>query len=168
MARRSDIDWERVERLYIAGQLTIRQIADECGVSHQAITKRAKREWWQRGSREHSKPIARPAADRVKPVPCSGDGVCEGLDGFIYVFYVDAGDDRFYKIGRAKNPIHRRAEHQVSMPLPLMIACCYFTPNVIGEERHLHAMFANSRVRGEWFRMSDDDLSVVAARSRLV
>lgn len=48
MARRSDIDWERVERLYVAGQLTIRQIADECGVHTSSIVSKAKRDGWQR------------------------------------------------------------------------------------------------------------------------
>jgi len=48
MARRNDIDWERVQRLYVAGQLTIRQIADECDVTHQSITKKARKEGWHR------------------------------------------------------------------------------------------------------------------------
>lgn len=48
MARRSDIDWERIERLYVAGQLTIRQIADECGVSDSQIRARAKKNEWRR------------------------------------------------------------------------------------------------------------------------
>lgn len=48
MARRSDIDWERVQRLYVAGQLTIRQIADECGVSDSQVRARAKKEGWSR------------------------------------------------------------------------------------------------------------------------
>ena len=48
MGRRSDIDWEQVERLYIAGQLTIRQISDECGVSDSQIRSKAKKEGWQR------------------------------------------------------------------------------------------------------------------------
>lgn len=48
MARRSDIDWERVERLYVAGQLTIRQIADECGVSDSQVRARAKKAGWAR------------------------------------------------------------------------------------------------------------------------
>lgn len=48
MGRRSDIDWEKIERLYVAGQLTIRQISDECGVAHQSITKKARKEGWQR------------------------------------------------------------------------------------------------------------------------
>ena len=48
MARRSDIDWERVERLYIAGQLTIRQIADDCGIHTSSIVSKAKKLGWQR------------------------------------------------------------------------------------------------------------------------
>ena len=48
MGRRSDIDWEAVERLYVAGQLTIRQIANECGISTTAITDHAKADGWKR------------------------------------------------------------------------------------------------------------------------
>lgn len=48
MARRSDIDWEKIERLYLAGQLTIRQIADEGGVAPSAITRKAKKDGWSR------------------------------------------------------------------------------------------------------------------------
>lgn len=48
MGRRNDIDWEKIERLYVAGQLTIRQISEECGVTHQSITKKARKESWQR------------------------------------------------------------------------------------------------------------------------
>ncbi len=52
MGRRSDIDWERVERLYIAGQLTIRQIAAECGVNQSSITLKARTQGWQRNISE--------------------------------------------------------------------------------------------------------------------
>ncbi len=48
MARRSDIDWEHVERLYRAGQLTIKQIAEACKVSDSQIRARAKRHGWTR------------------------------------------------------------------------------------------------------------------------
>lgn len=48
MARRSDIDWERIQRLYVAGQLTIKQIADECGVSDSQVRAKAKKEGWAR------------------------------------------------------------------------------------------------------------------------
>lgn len=167
MARRNDIDWERIQRLYVAGQLTIRQVADECGVSDSQIRVRAKKEGWQRGRREQPQVLLR-NVERETAVPVVGEGVSEAVDGFVYVFYIDAGADRFYKIGIAKHPIQRKAQHQTSLPFALMIACCYFTPNAVGEERYLHAMFTEKRVRGEWFRLDAEDLDVIAMRSRLV
>ena len=41
-------DWERIELDYRAGVKTLRQIADEHGISHGAINKRAKRDGWER------------------------------------------------------------------------------------------------------------------------
>lgn len=41
-------DWERIELDYRAGIKTLRQIADENGISHGAINKRAKRDGWER------------------------------------------------------------------------------------------------------------------------
>lgn len=52
MGRRSDIDWERVERLYIAGQMTIREIASECKINPSSITAKAKQLGWQRNLAE--------------------------------------------------------------------------------------------------------------------
>lgn len=41
-------DWERIELDYRAGIKTLRQIADENGISHVAVNKRAKKEGWER------------------------------------------------------------------------------------------------------------------------
>lgn len=41
-------DWEKIELDYRAGVKTLRQIADEHGISHVAINKRAKRDGWER------------------------------------------------------------------------------------------------------------------------
>jgi hypothetical protein len=46
--KRKKIDWEAVEREYRAGQLSIREIGREYGVSAPAITKKAKKERWNR------------------------------------------------------------------------------------------------------------------------
>lgn len=48
MGRRNDIDWDVIGREYIAGQLTIRQIADRHGVAPSAITRKAKALEWVR------------------------------------------------------------------------------------------------------------------------
>lgn len=59
MGRRSDIDWERIERLYLAGQLTLQQIADECGINIASLVKRAKKYGWQRNLAEAIKERAK-------------------------------------------------------------------------------------------------------------
>jgi DNA-binding Lrp family transcriptional regulator len=41
-------DWERVEYDYRAGLLSVREIADSQGISHTAVSKRAKKEGWER------------------------------------------------------------------------------------------------------------------------
>lgn len=41
-------DWERIEGDYRAGVKTLRQIADQHGITHGAINKRAKRDGWDR------------------------------------------------------------------------------------------------------------------------
>lgn len=41
-------DWERIEQLYRAGLLSVREIASAHGITHGAINKRAKRDGWVR------------------------------------------------------------------------------------------------------------------------
>lgn len=68
MGRRADIDWERVERLYRAGQLTIQQVADECGVSNSQVRQRAKKHGW---SRDLSEAIAARAKEKISAIDVS-------------------------------------------------------------------------------------------------
>lgn len=48
MTEKTTPDWERIEQLYRAGLLSVREIAVACGVSHTAINKRSKAEGWER------------------------------------------------------------------------------------------------------------------------
>src|SRR3970040_1425929 len=48
MTEKRVTDWERIELDYRAGLKTLRQIADENGISNPAIAKRAKRDDWSR------------------------------------------------------------------------------------------------------------------------
>lgn len=164
MGRRSDIDWERIERLYVAGQMTIRQISEECGVAHQSITKKARKEGWSRGERSYPVRASVPRKGGSVQLSCSNNR----LGGYLYVFYVEANGERMYKIGVAKNPIDRQRAHQISNPLELMIACSYYSPSVYEEEAFLHGKFASQHIRGEWFRLVAEDLKAIAARSLLV
>jgi hypothetical protein len=45
---RFEIDWHAVERDYVAGKLSLREMATKHGCSHSAIANRAGRQGWQR------------------------------------------------------------------------------------------------------------------------
>ena len=69
------IDWEIIESDYRAGVKTLRVIADECGISHGAINKRAKRDGWER---DLSHQIKKQAAALVSK-SVSTDAVSNGI-----------------------------------------------------------------------------------------
>lgn len=158
MARRSDIDWEAIEKDHRAGIMSIAAIAEKHGVSSSQIKLKAKQGGWPRGM------SVKPAQRLRRAVRA---GKAEGQEGFIYVFFIESADKRFYKIGVAKSPMQRKAQHQTSTPFDLMVACCYFTPNARAEEAELHEQFREKRIRGEWFALNGEDLNTIALRSRL-
>ena len=154
------IDWERIELDYRAGIKTLRQIAEEHGITHGAVNKRAARDGWQRDLAVR--------APSPPPVELATDYALE-RSGFVYVIYLqDTAGERFYKIGLASSFTARFDAHQCSSPFPICVACAYFVGNMRVEERELHRIFAIQRVRGEWFRLSPDDLRLIAERALLV
>lgn len=155
-------DWERIEADYRAGLLSVREIAASNGVSHVAIGKRAKRDGWERDLQAK---IKAKADDRS--VALSRNEF--GRSGFVYVIYVeDSAGVRFYKIGMASTFSQRFQAHQCASPFDIRVACAYFVGNMRAEERALHTLYQGSRVRGEWFMLSDDDVRSIASRSALV
>lgn len=68
MAPGTTIDWERIEADYRAGMKTLRVIAEEHGLTHGAINKRAKRDNW---TRDLSAKIQQAARDKVSKAQVS-------------------------------------------------------------------------------------------------
>ena len=62
------------------------------------------------------------------------------------------------KIGRSVNPPNREKTLQGQIPLLRMIWSCEGTHD---EETQLHGIFSELRVRGEWFKLSKDDIKHV-------
>ncbi len=58
-----------------------------------------------------------------------------------------------YKIGKSKYPRHREKTLQSEKPTIELVLIC--DENV---EHKLHKEFSNKRVRGEWFKLSSDDI----------
>jgi L-amino acid N-acyltransferase YncA len=64
-ADKKHVDWELIEKDYRAGIKTLRQIADERGVSHVAIAKRAKKFGWVRDLSEKIQAKAKEKVTRL-------------------------------------------------------------------------------------------------------
>lgn len=153
---KTEIDWAAVELHYRANLRSLKDIGKEYGVSDAGIIKRAKRDGWTRGAK---------SASKQRVVLSIQDPMEEA--GFVYVIYVSNGVNRFCKIGMTKHFSSRLDTHQCSSPFEVCVACCYFVGNMRLEERSLHLAYAEQRVRGEWFLLSDEDLRNIAARALL-
>ena len=164
---KKNVNYDLIEAGWRAGLLSPRQLAlaytKETGqsVSHAAIIKRAQRDGWERDAPHRSviqsEPVRLVEKDEMSAA------------GFVYVIYMeDSASERFYKIGMALSFTARFSAHRCASPFNLCVACAYFVGNMRDEESYLHALFADGRIRGEWFRLSEDDLETIAKRAKLV
>ena len=149
-------DWERIEVDYRAGVLSLREIAAANGITHGAINKRRKRDGWER--------CAEPSAKKKVLLPQADE---KPTAGFVYAIFIDA-PERFYKIGMAARFDARFDAHQCASPYDIGVACAYFVGDMRSEERALHERFKAQRVRGEWFRLTTEDVKSIASRGVLV
>lgn len=72
-------------------------------------------------------------------------------EGFIYFVRAENG---LIKIGWAKNPKRRFSSLCSGSPVALELLA--FRPGSLDDEAARHARFAADRVRGEWFRLSQE------------
>lgn len=63
-----------------------------------------------------------------------------------------------YKIGRSKNPIGRERTLQSEKPVIDMVFNFAATNK---DEKKLHDLFIEKRVRGEWFSLSNEDIEFI-------
>jgi hypothetical protein len=81
------------------------------------------------------------------------------VDDACYVYLMKDLSNGFYKIGISNNPEYRERTLQSEKPTIEMIASKKFPIRKIAEsfERSLHITFADKRIRGEWFELSQVD-----------
>lgn len=156
-APRSAVDWDAIEPDWRAGIKTKKQMAEEYGVSRAAMDKHFNKVGVERDLTARIQ--AKAGLVRIEQDEFD-------RSGFVYVVYLDdSADQRFYKIGMASSFPARLGAHQCASPFDICVACAYFVGNMRQEERALHHIYAGQRVRGEWFRLSSDDLRAIAIRS---
>ena len=154
------IDWEKGEKLYRLGQLSAAEIGRQIGCSTSTVVRHM-----------GNSGIGRDASDNinVKEVLISQSEDEFNREGFVYVIYIDdSSSKRFYKIGMAKTFAPRIMAHQCSSPFCICVACAFFVGNMRATERHLHDKFADKRVRGEWFELSEKDIVEISKMAVLV
>ena len=79
---------------------------------------------------------------------------------FIYLVI----DERtgYIKIGQARNPSARERTLQSENPQVAMLLCSLADAEL---ERELHQEFAQYRIRGEWFKLSENDIEHIKKRT---
>lgn len=72
-----------------------------------------------------------------------------------YVYLMRCNRNQMIKIGRSHHPEHRERTLQAEEPSIEMIYCMQTDREV---EKDLHAAFAEKRVRGEWFKLTTEEI----------
>ena len=62
------------------------------------------------------------------------------------------------KIGIASDPIKRMGEIQVACPQNITLVACINIQNAHDLEIELHTKYSNKHYRGEWFRLTEEDI----------
>ena len=77
-----------------------------------------------------------------------------------YVYLIKSGD--YYKIGKAKHLSNRVKAHQTSSPNKIELVLNKRVEDYSAVETKLLEMFTTKRVRGEWFRLSREDIGEIS------
>ena len=74
------------------------------------------------------------------------------------MYLLKHGSRREYKIGRTTSPIRREGEVGIELPLRLEPIHVIETDDPSGVESYWHRRFADKRLNGEWFALTQQDV----------
>lgn len=86
--------------------------------------------------------------------------------GYIYLLRAVTPDNH-YKIGLSKDPVKRIESMGVKLPFPIEPLHQFPTNHRFKAEKNLHEKYADKRVNGEWFNLSDADVQEICAIGRM-
>ena len=114
--------------------------------------------WWQClhwGSWKPKETMLKTFNNRYKQVNKIKTISTKKIDKSTKVYLMIDNHTGFYKIGRSKNPSTREKTLQSQKP---SIELLYYWNGLNKDERNLHKMFEEKRVRGEWFDLNYNDI----------
>lgn len=77
-----------------------------------------------------------------------------------YVYLVDS-QIGVWKIGRSSVPVKRISKLDVVLPYDLEVSALIETKDMYSLESRLHDMYASKRVKGEWFKLTTEDIEYI-------
>jgi hypothetical protein len=77
--------------------------------------------------------------------------------GYIYLLRSECG--KYTKIGMSRAPKSRLEFLGVLMPFKVMVVATYPCYDVAATEKRLHEIYKDKRLEGEWFSLSDQDIT---------
>jgi hypothetical protein len=80
------------------------------------------------------------------------------INGLTKVYIMIDKNNGYYKIGRSHNPIYREKTLQSEKP---SVELMHAFDARIKDEKIIHDMFCNKRIRGEWFDLSGSDITKI-------
>lgn len=80
--------------------------------------------------------------------------------GFVYLI---KGVHGYYKIGRAVRPPDRISQLEVALPFDIEVLHLIECKDHFEAESMFHKKYRNKRVRGEWFRLTEEDIAEIMA-----
>lgn len=75
-----------------------------------------------------------------------------------YVYLVQHGNRKEYKIGKTYNPIRREGEIRLELPEKVRPIHTIATDDPSGIEQYWHNRFSDKRKEGEWFELNSSDI----------
>ena len=84
--------------------------------------------------------------------------------GYVYLLRADNG---LYKIGRARN-VARRMKSFLKLPYELQLIHIIATDDMYEIEADMHFFYADKKMLGEWFALSDEDVRNIKANDVVV
>lgn len=83
-------------------------------------------------------------------------------EGYIYLIK-GVFPSKCYKIGLTKEPKSRISTLGVQLPFPIEVIHLIKTNDMRGLEKALHNKYADKRVNGEWFALTDSDVQEICS-----
>jgi hypothetical protein len=77
------------------------------------------------------------------------------------------GGGGYYKIGKARDPLQRTETLAVQLPYPVNLIHTIESDDYGRAEEYLHERYAHKRLNGEWFDLSDEEVSEIKTLSGL-